>query len=125
MRVPWRPEPVTALQARYAAAVEHLYEGRELAGSRPGNQRQHVFDWADGLRLIVSRERTAEGRVGVHFTASVVPNTRLSGHLANADALCSLACERWQQLAHSSRTAELIALSPGKGIPHFIVWDAH
>ena len=124
MTVHWRPEPLTALRARYPAALEHVYDAADLVlGLRPGNQPQHVFDWVDGLRLIVSRERTADGRTAIHFTASILPNTPLSKRMPKADKFPSLACERWQQLAKSGRTAELVAISTEKGIPHFAVWE--
>jgi hypothetical protein len=133
MAVPWTPEAVDALRARYPDAVIDVYDHNAIATGRqglPGNQPKHVFDFPDGLRLIISRDRQADHRSGIVISGSVVPQTPVEERLQSlgpdmATALCDLICERWQSLAGSNRMPELRGWSPGKGVPHFVVWDAH
>lgn len=50
--LPWNPQDVTALAARFVDAIADIYtDASEL---KPSRQAKHVFDFADGLRLIVS-----------------------------------------------------------------------
>jgi hypothetical protein len=72
--------PFTTSQARYAAALADLYDEGSIAlgrQPRPSNLPDHVVHWADGLRLIISRERTTNGRRGIHVSESLVPGTAL------------------------------------------------
>ena len=53
--LPFEPESVESMKARYPAAVAddaicRVIDGK-VVGKRPGEQRRHVFDFADGLRL--------------------------------------------------------------------------
>lgn len=67
------PEPLAALQARYPRALEFVYDQAAvvLGGAiRPGECAENVFDFEDGLRLIVSRQRGPGGKVWLHFSAS-------------------------------------------------------
>ena len=91
--------------------------------SRPGNQPRHVFDWPDGLRLTVRRERMSDGRIAVHLS----PHRSCRGPISHGECpvtvrLYAMTCHRWRLLANSSRTAELLTVSSRKG-PHFAVWD--
>jgi hypothetical protein len=124
--------PLVTLQARYAAALVELYDQGAIAQGqqpRPGQQPQHVFDFPDGLRLIVSRERSPDGQTGVHLSGSLIPGTTLYQRLAQTDEVvnefCTIICARWQELANSTRTPGLVALSDDEGVPHFMVWDPH
>lgn len=52
--VPWAPEDLSSLRARFAKALINTYGiGYEVNGL-PGNKPEHVFDMPDGMRLIVS-----------------------------------------------------------------------
>jgi hypothetical protein len=123
-------EPLAALRARYGEAVRDVYDHACIAAgqqNRPSNQRKHVFDFQDGLRLIVSRDRTFVGRTGVFVSASLMPGTPVyeSLRLHRGDAregFCTVVRERWQQLADSKRMPEFQGWSEA-GIPHFVVWD--
>lgn len=71
--IPYTPEKIYDLKARYQAAIGPLFIQEEvIAGAqRPGVLRQHVFDTEQGLRLIISREQTKDGREVIHFSGSV------------------------------------------------------
>lgn len=71
--VPYTTETLAQLQARYPKALEHVYDQvaiEERGTIRPGECPANVFDFEDGLRLIVSREREREGRIVLHVSAS-------------------------------------------------------
>lgn len=78
--LPHEPEPLERLQARFAKALEPVYDVCLIAQgwqTRPGAYRRHLFDFEDGLRLLVSRERLPlmgpDGRtaaVHLHVSAS-------------------------------------------------------
>jgi hypothetical protein len=70
--LPFEPESGVLLAKRYPAAVERVYDLHEMWDKRrPGLNRQHVFDFEDGLRLIVSRERHDSDEVMLHWSASI------------------------------------------------------
>ena len=53
------PEPVDAMQSRFTRALEHVYDCRTITagGISPVEVKANVFDWHDGLRLVVVRKR--------------------------------------------------------------------
>lgn len=127
--LPFGPEPVERLRARYPLALEEptdLEAIRLGTQSRPGERRRNVFDFADGLRLVVSDDPPA----GVHVSASMLPGTALWGELARiirargADAakleLCARAARRFAELAGPGLGLELQGFSADKGVPHFV-----
>lgn len=68
---------------RFAAAIKDTYDGSEEL--RPGQQRKHIFDFEDGLRLMVSRDhyQTQEGEDapeihGIHVSASLAEDPSLA-----------------------------------------------
>ena len=70
--IPFEPEPSFSLAKRYPEAVERIYELHEMWGQdRPGMKRKHIFDFEDGLRLIISRERHDSNEVLLHWSASI------------------------------------------------------
>lgn len=81
-RLARRPEPLEILRARYPRALEFVYcpEACASGAIRPGEVAANVFDFEDGLRLIISRDRM-EGRVVLHFSASVEVGTPLADEL--------------------------------------------
>jgi hypothetical protein len=79
--VPADPQPLEALRARYPRALEFVYDQAAIArseGIRPGEVTAQVFDFQDGLRLIVSRECRPDGKVVLHFSASFPKESRIA-----------------------------------------------
>lgn len=72
--LPFAPEPGALLAARYRATVAEVVDPVAVErGERPtpGTDRRHVFDFEDGVRLIVSRDLVELGCEVTHFSASV------------------------------------------------------
>ena len=60
MTIPFSPQPVETMRARFAAALV----GVMLSGDDPRVQEpSHFFDFDDGYRLIITRDRVEAGDV--------------------------------------------------------------
>ena len=82
--IPFEPEPLSSLQARYPDAIAFVYDGdaiRERHAIRPGEVRRNIFDCDDGLRLIVSVERTEALGTYLHLSASMQNECALAERL--------------------------------------------
>lgn len=57
MPLPFDPQPLSVHQSRYTAALHHLWPWVDgsYSGDGPGFHREHVFDFLDGVRMIVAR----------------------------------------------------------------------
>jgi len=57
--LPFEPERLESMRARLPAALSVVYEAGavSLGGQRPGELRQHVFDFEDGVRCVFSLDR--------------------------------------------------------------------
>lgn len=131
--IPYRPESLESLRARYRAALESVRDVRALAlgdGPWPGRDPACVFDTEAGFRLIVSREDLG-GRLGVkvHFSASLRPGSswydtlmdtaRNRGARAATEALLDAAVQLYRQVSGFTGPIELVGLSEAKGVPHW------
>lgn len=135
--VPFRPRSLEAHRPRYVAALVPVYDMDECGRRpelRPGIRPEHVFDFSDGLRLLISRDRLAGGRgVITHCSASAITSTaayleietrmRLEGVGAAQAWFCATVLERWRDLAGGALPGEpeFKGFSPGKGVPHWFL----
>lgn len=88
--VPFEVESLDAAQQRFFEAIQDLYDGTEEL--QPGDQRKHIFDSEDGLRLIVSKDRHPRtGVVGIHFSAMVEEHAQFPLNFAIRDAILEVA----------------------------------
>lgn len=72
MSLEFKPESYEEMKERYPLAVKDLIDTnlvKEGFIDPPSRDRKHVFDYPDGLRLIVSLD-LAEGRKFLHVSAS-------------------------------------------------------
>lgn len=75
MALPFEPEPLSSLRARWAAAVADLWDADAIHqnpnADRPGKHRRHVFDHKPGMRFIVARERSRGLGEYLHVSLSI------------------------------------------------------
>jgi len=125
-RVPLQVQPLEVLRARYRRAITEVVDQLACAeGERdpPSGQPAHVFDTAEGWRLIISKERRPDGRVGLHLSASIHDRQfwlRLkdSGEPVNA---LDLALSQWRAISgERERTPTFLGWSEG-GVPHWFL----
>ena len=128
MRLPFAPQSIDTLRARYPAARTSLYDQIAVLNGLqppPSGMRANVFDFEDGLRLIISRERDPDGLVVMHISASAVDGTPMyqgihDGRVGVVEFFDRV-CTEWQAVSGSARTPTFIGVSPDKLIPHWFV----
>jgi hypothetical protein len=90
----------------------------------PSGFRDNVFDYYSGLRLIVSRERTPWGKIVVHISASVMPNSplwlELTGHTLSMVECLDEILKRWHYISREKKNPEFVGFSAG-GVPHWVL----
>lgn len=138
--VPFTPEPLSSLKARYAAALRVTFDSDMIAAGRqkrPGEMHACIFDTTGGIRLIVSREvhpgQPPETRAGIHISASIheggVDADRLAriaerkGAEAAYAELATLALSTFRYISGDARPITPIGLSQEKGVPHWYLWE--
>ena len=125
-------EPLDSLRARYAKALEFVYDVQAIVdgGIHPGECAANVFDFEDGLRFIISRERTEDGEVMIHVSASFPPECRIADEFRLLGDYLSPAelTKRWMaslpgrfaELSGDTRDLCFAGVSDGL-IPHFAI----
>ena len=81
------PEDFPTLQSRLTAALLPVYDVDAIERGEvpaPATQRAHVFDFRDGLRLIVSTDQEETRGVYTHLSASYWPGTPLERQVLTA-----------------------------------------
>lgn len=128
MGLPHRPEPVQALRARYAQALEPAYDATNadkiLAGKRPGLERRHVFDEGD-IRLIISRDDQGDGVILLHVSASTHGelSERIARGMINFNQFDLLVRALFRNISGDHRPLRFSEISKGKGVPHYWLPD--
>lgn len=124
-RVPWTPEPLAALRARYRQALVGVVDHATFIPGEttpPSAYTRHVFDTEGGVRLIVSIERCADGRIGTHVSASF--HGEPPAGLATLRPLLAHIVAVWQSMSGETREPEFLGVSDG-AVPHFFLERAH
>ncbi len=83
----YSPQPLGELQARYPAAVAKAFGVAEILSLGGPLGPEHTFDFEDGLRLTISRERFA-GRDEIHVSASYRPDSPMAHDVVSKLRAC-------------------------------------
>ncbi len=114
------PEKDEQLLARFSKAFEKVYDAKKVVtdptAERPGQNKNCIFDFEDGIRLIVSRE-LLNGKEVVHFSGSV--NEALYKGMIIESVLLKKMENKFEYLMQQKTISHLVAFS-NKGIPHWI-----
>jgi hypothetical protein len=73
MALPFEPESLAQLQARFAQALSPVYDVASEGQATMlgiGKKRKHVFDCENGIRAIVSLDRNQAGETLLHISFS-------------------------------------------------------
>ena len=92
-QIDWRPETIASMRARFHRAIEDSYDDEAVKlclQTQPGRQRKHVFDFEDGIRLVIS---VSEGRCTVsasfgYGTPGTIP--QFERVTARLDSICDV-----------------------------------
>ena len=117
MGLPFEPEIEDALRARYPDAVMDVYDVQRIMDglARPGTMRKHVFDYFDGMRFIVSRDKV---RNDIFFHVSV---SMMMGTMPPGKALLQMILEKVRDLRGGLPDAMIHVSSTDSGIIHVII----
>lgn len=107
--IPFAPESAESLAARLREAVAGPPDG-------PGLGRRHVFDWPDGLRLVVVPEtRPRWGRV-LRVSARWLPGTPLAAAVEARGRPDVFVSDAWDRF---------LSLRPAVGRVRCFTWPVH
>lgn len=124
MGLPFEPESITAQQERYADAVEETIDRYRNQTYRIGQQRKHVFDCPDGIRLIISREVNDLGTF-IHFSGSLEPGYLLYEQVEmrriSGENCCRQMIARFRDISRDYRKAKFEGFSPEAKVPHWSI----
>lgn len=117
--IPFSPKSMNLNRARYKAALRDWYSAEKCAAGqqeRPGNKAKHVFDFEDGIRLIISRDRN-NGKEYIHVSGSGTDEYMSDKGLFDAKRDME---NKFRELCQKNVPMKFIVLSEG-GIPHWII----
>lgn len=120
--LPFAPEPIEQMQARFADALTPVYDVRVLMrqtnpSDSIGKKRKHVFDFEDGIRLIVSMETDPESSITrvAYLHASMSSFNGLKMNRTDVTAFCT---RLLTEMSQGRLLDPHVQVSEG-GIPHF------
>lgn len=132
--VPVNPEPLDALKARFPKALEFVFDAvgiRDKGLIRPGECVANVFDFEDGIRLIVSRELMPDRTRVLHFSASVFDPDRLKNRLERIIWTMSPAVRKawfigecvhlWKRLSDDKRQTNFVGFTESEQVAHWCI----
>ena len=73
MALTWQPEKSEQLKERFNKVISRVFDIEKMMngeGQRPGELRDHVFDFEDGIRLIASMDKV-DGHIFLHVSGSL------------------------------------------------------
>src|SRR5262245_30169010 len=120
MGLPHRPESIASMRDRYKKALVKIWETDKGFSDRPGLHREHVFDFEDGMRLLVSTDRMPDLEIITHISASCGDRDKqmtIMFSLFEEEVL-----NKWRQISGAGERFHfhLIGLSQNN-IPHWYV----
>jgi len=129
-KLDFKPESFEDLQKRFYKSLEKIYIGNDILNgiTEPPSQNPNcVFDFSDGLRMIISKELDRDETV-IHISTSFQDNSELHhklieiGNVAMMKAKFRTISElRYRELSSDSRVMKFLGFSEEKGVPHWII----
>jgi hypothetical protein len=126
--LPACPYTVSQHQIRYAKAIEHLWfvEDIERGGDRPGLCPENVFDFHDGMRLIISKDCGLHSDIVLHASASPKEDSKWTWRLRACRSL-RIAMRMWVKAVQarlkklSGQDWSLELITQENGVVHFFI----
>lgn len=119
--LPFEPEPIDALRARYPQAVALIFALDLMRSSSPpwpGSLRSQVFDCQDGLRLVVYRQKTGRHPLNFHVLASAPPESAIMEAIYRGDSpttFVEAALSRFRDVSGDLRPIQYDGFIPSNG----------
>lgn len=129
--VNYAPQPLAALRARFARAVDHIHDCvNDMARrtTRASAQPEHVFDFENGVRVAVSIDQE-NGPPVLHVSGSIRADSEYGRQppVQTRAAYIHLILEHFNDIDSRPglRTPQHHQMTPGKGVVHFFFdWNA-
>lgn len=121
--LPFRPQSIDEQRQRYPHALQHLFDCRGERAKRlrpkPSDLYGNIFDFEDGLRLLISREQYDDTGPYLHISASPVEEGKLTlSYKLDDPRFHVYALNRFHEISDDTQPLGFMGLSPGN-IPHF------
>lgn len=135
--VPFNPQPVDQLKTRFSIALQYVYDWEQGAKLTvkdstlvhpvvftEGPPADQVFDFEDGLRLIVTQDLEEEGKIFLHVSAGAQPGTHVmrrfsyTGREGQA-VFKDLAMRRYKQISGDSERLFFDGFAKPSGVAHW------
>jgi hypothetical protein len=121
--LPFKPETVEEMKNRFAPVLATLFSIEAIEQGkckRPGEIRDFIFDFRDGMRLIVSREHL-EKTCHLHVSASMTPESKLT--YISVPALRNDIIYRLKQIHDIEYEIEDVFMTKPSGVVHLLLKD--
>lgn len=128
MPLPFRPESLESLQARYPQALARIWDISQIEAGwdRLALHQEHLFDCEDGMRLLITLDRANSGVVFEHVSASLSEQGTFYDWLKSCPSRVRFlvfmehALEWWSEISRKTTPVEFIGFSPAH-VPHWAV----
>jgi hypothetical protein len=129
---PCRPMTIDQNKVRWNMVKDRVFNIQQVLAGRepqPGNCPECVFDFHDGLRVVMSRELTPDGERLFHASASAIPDSELYKRIAarnkNSSGMLREFLGRVEAdvMTMTGRVITLAGFSEGKRVPHWYAED--
>jgi hypothetical protein len=133
--VPYIPYSTEQHTARFAVAMAEVFDQESIAlgvGVRPGQCAKNVFDWPDGLRLILGRRRNLKGELITSVSASATAGYELwrkmealmgTSPSEGLILICDIVHKRFAEISGGLALCEHFVVL--QGILHFHTTETH
>lgn len=134
----YKPQSMRSLRLRLRDALERIWDctepglaEQERTGIRPGNDPRNIFDFQNGIRMIISREQVDQG-IWIHISCSVQPGTELGAKLAMMVGQHSLdvinreferSCRKYYKRLTGDGSGMQKVHTSEKSVPHWVIWQ--
>lgn len=117
--IQFNPQPLDELKKRFSIAMQKSWSVEKVSenlNNRPGNKQENVFDFEDGIRLIVSRD-SYKGKEVIHVSAS------FDEKICKIKDISSALAKMYGNFVELSgiKTTPLYQFFSDKGVPHWII----
>lgn len=126
----FNPEPEENLVKRLDKALEKLYNTTKPMKEIPAKSPANHFDFEDGLKLIISRDKKDAG-VFIHFSASYKLESELGRKITNITNpkkatlfFVGTAEDRFRLLSGYQEYIGFLGILGEKGIPHWRISES-
>ena len=123
----WEPMPAKDHVVRYPLALAKVWDVESIemgTEQSPALDPSCRFDFHDGMRMIISRNRMPDGEIVIYVSASAQMGSKLNKSVSSPSRMLGfieIVKDRFAFISQSKDRLELLGFSAGKGVPYFLV----